>query len=504
MTALDSTTAVAAALRPLVHFTPESNWMNDPNGLLFHDGRYHLFFQHNPEGIDHGSISWGHASSTDLVRWRQHPVAIGFDEHEQIFSGSAVVDESNSSGLAVDGTAPIVAVYTSARADGRQAQALAYSLDGGETWQKYAGNPVLDRGSDNFRDPKVFRYSAPAGDYWVMVAVEAEQRQVLLYRSDDLRNWSYLSSYGPAGAVGGVWECPDLFPLRLDGDPAQMRWVMLISLNPGGVAGGSGTHYVVGRFDGARFTPEREWPPLPADDPSLGELDWLDGGRDCYAGVTFSGLPDDERVLMAWMSNWDYARTLPTSPWRGSMTVARRLSLVTVDGRAQLRAEPVLPRGEVVARREALVVRESVRVGSLPPAARVEFGLDGGGSGGEGAAGAGAGDLTLEFSDGSASATVRLDLAAGTMELDRTDAGGGVTGGGVPGGGFASVERMRLPREGAGHVTVIVDNGSLEVFAADGVRCLTDLVFLEGDRSLTLSSKRGAQIAWLEITDLAV
>ncbi|OZB80984.1 MAG: glycosyl hydrolase family 32, partial [Microbacterium sp. 13-71-7] len=245
-----------------MHFRPAQNWMNDPNGLVFHDGRYHLYFQYNPEGATHGFMSWGHASSTDLVRWEEHPVAIRYTDAHEIFSGSVVVDEHDTSGLGAAGEPPLIAVFTLADQPGRhQAQGIASSLDGGLTWRLYDGNPVLDRGSADFRDPKVFRYAGPAGEYWVMVAVEAEERRVVLYRSADLKAWTYLSDYGPRGATGGVWECPDLFPLSVDGDPSEVRWVLLISLNPGGIAGGSGTQYVIGSFDGVRFLPDEPMPP---------------------------------------------------------------------------------------------------------------------------------------------------------------------------------------------------------------------------------------------------
>ncbi|GAA1646999.1 hypothetical protein GCM10009806_14960 [Microbacterium flavum] len=255
--------------RPLVHFTPEENWMNDPNGMVYVDGTYHLFYQHNPQGTRWGNMSWGHATSTDLMTWQEQPLAIpqSFDENgvptEDIFSGSVVYDENNTSGLAAPGQpGPLVAVYTSAytaddpRFPGIQAQSVAYSVDKGQTWTKYAHNPVLNRDSQNFRDPKVFRYDGPTGSYWVMAAVEATEHRVLLYRSDDLLDWTYLSDFGPANSVGGIWECPDLFPLPVDGDPGNQKWVMVVNLNPGGVAGGSGGQYFVGDFDGTTFTSE--------------------------------------------------------------------------------------------------------------------------------------------------------------------------------------------------------------------------------------------------------
>lgn len=256
--------------RPSLHFTPERNWMNDPNGLVYDDGTWHLFFQHNPYGTRWGNMSWGHATSSDLVHWEEHPVAIPqtLDESgtaiEDIFSGSVVVDETNSSGFGTAEEPPMVAIYTSAYTSahptlaGKQAQSLAYSTDGGQNWTKYTGNPVLDRDSANFRDPKVIRYTDPetGESYWVMVAVEALQYKVVLYRSDDLKTWTHLSDFGPANATGGIWECPDLFPLAVDGDPANTKWVLVVNLNPGSVAGGSGGQYFVGEFDGTTFTSE--------------------------------------------------------------------------------------------------------------------------------------------------------------------------------------------------------------------------------------------------------
>lgn len=259
-----------ARYRPAYHWTPERNWMNDPNGLVHHDGTYHLYFQHNPSGDRWGNMSWGHATSPDLAHWTEQPLAIGqtFDDDgvavEDIFSGSVVVDHGNTSGFGTAEDPPLVAIYTSAytaahptRA-GIQAQSLASSTDGGYTWTKYAGNPVLDRDSANFRDPKVFWYAdGDGGGHWVMVAVEATDHQVVLYRSDDLKDWTFLSTFGPANATGGLWECPDLFELPVDGDPDDTRWVMVVNINPGGVAGGSGGQYFVGDFDGTTFTPER-------------------------------------------------------------------------------------------------------------------------------------------------------------------------------------------------------------------------------------------------------
>ena len=320
-----------------LHYAPPQNWMNDPNGLVFHDGVYHLFFQYNPHGDTHGHMSWGHASSTDLVTWTDHPVALWCDEVEQIFSGSAVVDAEAVSGHGTPDQPALIAWYTSANQQhGGQAQSMAWSLDQGQTWTKHPDNPLLDRGTRDFRDPKVFCYQDGDRSRWVMVAVEAEAREVHLFGSDDLTKWQPLSVFGPRAAVGGVWECPDLFPLVVP-QTGERLWVMLVSLNPGGPAGGSATQYFIGDFDGTSFTPH-PW-------PDADHARWLDGGADNYAGVSFFGLPDDQRTLIGWMSNWLYAHDLAVIEGaRGMMTVARRLGLtLDVAGRPTLTQHPVLP-----------------------------------------------------------------------------------------------------------------------------------------------------------------
>ena len=311
--------------RPYLHFSPERNWMNDPNGLVYEDGTWHLFFQHNPHGTRWGNMSWGHATSTDLVHWEEQPLAIPqtFDENgvaiEDIFSGSVVVDEQNTSGFGTAENPPMVAIYTSAYTPahpthaGIQAQSLAYSTDHGLTWTKYDGNPVLDRGSANFRDPKVFRYTDPdtGESYWVMVAVEALQYQVVLSRSDDLKTWTHLSDFGPANATGGIWECPDLFPLAVDGDPANTKWVLVVNLNPGSVAGGSGGQYFVGEFDGTTFTSEST-----VSDASLPPGDVFAGFNDgTYEGWTVANEPGN------WANGpWTDAPATGTLPGQNPVT----------------------------------------------------------------------------------------------------------------------------------------------------------------------------------------
>lgn len=244
--------AYAQPFRPQYHFTPERNWMNDPNGLVFYRGEYHLFYQYNPFGDKWGHMSWGHAVSRDLVRWRHLPVALPEADGVMIFSGSAVVDSQNSSGFGSRRHPPLVAIYTARRnSDNRQAQSVAFSLDRGRTFTQYAGNPVIDIQSSDFRDPKVF-WHAPT-KRWIMVVALAADRQVSFYGSRDLKRWTHLSDFGPAGSTRGVWECPDLFPLKAPGGRGETRWVLIVSVSAGSPAGGGGTQYFIGDFDGGRF-----------------------------------------------------------------------------------------------------------------------------------------------------------------------------------------------------------------------------------------------------------
>ena len=223
--------------RPQFHFTPMKNWMNDPNGLIYLDGEYHLFYQHNPFGISWGHMSWGHAVSKDMLSWKELPVAIPEGEDEAIFSGSAVYDKNNTSGLGTAKNPPLVAIYT-AHSDTRkiQAQSIAFSLDKGRTFTKYSKNPVLDLNLQHFRDPKVF-WDSERGN-WVMVVVKANEKKVAIYTSPNLISWEHQSDFGPLAAQGGDWECPDLIQLPIDGDSSKKGWVMIVSLNPGGIEGG--------------------------------------------------------------------------------------------------------------------------------------------------------------------------------------------------------------------------------------------------------------------------
>ncbi|HXG64115.1 MAG TPA: glycoside hydrolase family 32 protein [Blastocatellia bacterium] len=284
------------AYRPQFHFTPERNWMNDPNGLVYFDGEYHLFYQYNPFGDKWGHMSWGHAVSKDLVHWRHLPVALPEEDGVMIFSGSAVVDEKNTSGFGQGGKPAMVAIYTGYHpSDGRQDQRIAYSADGGRTWTKYSGNPVLDIKSTDFRDPKVFWHEPDKR--WIMAAALAAERKVSFYASADLKRWTHLSDFGPAGAIGGAWECPDLFELPVDGKPGLKKWGLIVNLNPGGVAGGSGAQYFVGSFDGKRFSSDEKVTPLAAPDgDTVADFEGASYGGWTATGTAFGGGPARARL----------------------------------------------------------------------------------------------------------------------------------------------------------------------------------------------------------------
>jgi fructan beta-fructosidase len=319
--------------RPQFHFTPEEKWMNDPNGLVYHKGVYHLFYQYYPEDIVWGPMHWGHAVSEDMLHWEHKPIALYPDENGYIFSGSAVVDVANTSGFGTADNPALVAIFTYHDMEGEQAgrtdyqtQGIAYSLDNGDSWTKFEGNPVIGNdGIKDFRDPKVFWNEKEQA--WSMLLVAGDHLQI--WNSPNLKEWKQVSEFGKnQGAHGGVWECPDLFSLQVEGTDA-IKWVLLISINPGAPNGGSGTQYFVGDFDGKTFTSDQE------------EHKWLDLGRDNYAGVTYNNTPNNERIFIGWMSNWDYARDTPTEKWRSAMTVPRRLSLAKHNGNYEVYNYPL-------------------------------------------------------------------------------------------------------------------------------------------------------------------
>ena len=306
--------------RPTYHFSPLYGWMNDPNGMVYKDGEYHLFYQHNPYGSKWGNMHWGHAISKDLINWEHRPDAITPDALGTIFSGSAVVDTDNTAGF---GAGAIVAIYT--QNSDRQVQSIAYSTDNGRSFTKYENNPVLTSDARDFRDPKVFCHKET--QRWIMLLAVGQEMQI--FSSSNLKDWAFESSFGEGqGAHGGVWECPDLFELPVDGTN-EKKWVLLCNLNPGGPFGGSATQYFVGTFNGKEFVNE-----------SPSKTKWMDWGKDHYATVTWSDAPDNRRIAIAWMSNWQYANDVPTSQYRSPNSVPRDLSLFTVDGETYLQSAP--------------------------------------------------------------------------------------------------------------------------------------------------------------------
>jgi levanase/fructan beta-fructosidase len=397
----------------------------------------------------------------------------------------------------------LVAIYTSAYSAesplaGRQAQSLAYSTDDGTTWLKYPGNPVLDRASAEFRDPKVFWYDGGVESYWVMVAVEAVDREVLLYKSADLLTWEYLSTFGPANATGGVWECPDLFELPVDGEPGTTKWVLVVNLNPGGIAGGSGGQYFLGEFDGVRFRSESTVTEGMQEDGSrMGEYGWLDWGRDYYAAVSFSNAPDGRRLMIGWMNNWQYGALTPTGGWRGAMTLVREVTLVRQAGQVVLKQQAVDPfagTGDVVCALAPQPFSGSYPLAVDGPAdvLRIDAEFMPGT----------ADEIGLVLREGAGERTVlAYNVAQGVLRLDRTASGETRFH-----KDFASVERVPVALEdGRLRLQVFLDRCSVEVFAQDGLATITDQIF-PSETSTSLSAYatgEGATLVSLAVVSTA-
>jgi fructan beta-fructosidase len=321
--------------RPQFHFTPKTGWMNDPNGMVYYKGEYHLFYQHYPDSTVWGPMHWGHAISKDLMHWEHLPIALYPDSLGYIFSGSAVVDENNTSGFGKNGEIPLVAIFTYHNMAGEKAgktdyqtQGIAYSLDKGRTWTKYAQNPVIKNPNiRDFRDPKVSWHEN--SKKWILTLAVADH--IEFYAASDLKNWTKISEFGKTeGSHGGVWECPDLFPLKIDGGTTE-KWVLIVNINPGAPNGGSGGQYFIGQFDGKTFKNDNK----PTD------ILWLDYGTDNYATVTWAGVPDNRRLSLGWMSNWQYANKVPTQLWRSANTLPRELTLKTTEKGIRLVQKPV-------------------------------------------------------------------------------------------------------------------------------------------------------------------
>jgi len=487
---MDADVSFTERYRPQFHYTPRINWMNDPNGLVYYNGQYHLFHQYNPFGNRWGYMSWNHAVSDDMVHWEHRPVAIpyGEEEEEGIFSGSAVVDHDNTTGFGNGDHPPIVAIYTSAYGgdEPAQSQSLAYSTDGGETFQKYEGNPVLEHDDPDFRDPNVM-WDEETGQ-WVMVVALPTQYKVQFYASDNLIDWEYLSDFGPAGATTGIWECPDLFPLAVDGDPDNIRWVLHVDINPGAVAGGSGSQYFIGEWDGTTFT---------ADDTITDEeVLWTDFGTDFYAAITWNNIPEDDsrRMWVGWMSNWEYANEKPTDPWRSAMSIPRSIHLETIEGQIQMVQRPV---EELETLRSNHVQLQDITVGHSEIQSLEE----------EGASGK-AYEIIVDIDPGDADVAglmvragegeetlVGYDATNNTTFVDRRNSGESdfTVGFGIRNDAPAFLE------DGKVRLHIFVDWSSVEVFTNDGASVMTNRIFPDPESQDIRLFSEGGEATFLNL-----
>lgn len=470
-----TTNAQAEPLRPAFHFTPQERWMNDPNGLLYANGEYHLFYQYNPYATVWGPMHWGHAVSKDLAHWEQLPIALYPDEHGTIFSGSAVLDKDNTSGFGVNGVAPMVAIFTynyqyQERVTGFQTQGIAYSLDSGRSWQKYAQNPVLPNTElKDFRDPKVFWFEPKKK--WIMSLVAGDR--VKFYSSPNLKNWQHESDFGMAlGSHGGVWECPDLIPITLAGTHIK-KYLLLVSITPGSINGGSGTQYFVGDFDGSVFTLDKKFSAQLQQKAKLKQdpAEWLDYGSDNYAGVTFNNLPDANRTLfLGWMNNWNYANNIVVGKWNGAMTLPRDLSLVLRGDQYLLKSTPVAELAQLVKARKSIAAMsfsnqvtlvDGAQGEALPQHVQLILNVKR------------AGKLSLTLGNASESVLINFDMASKQLVFDRSRSGNTA---------FSDkfVRNNIAPltiKDGKLTVDLYIDRSSIELFINGGELSLTNQVF---------------------------
>ena len=423
-------TANREKYRPVYHHTPAWGWMNDPNGMFYKDGVWHLYFQYNPYGSQWENMTWGHSTSTDLIHWTFQGAPIEADAWGTIFSGSAVVDHNNTAGF---GKGAVVAMYTSAGEN--QTQSIAYSNDNGQTFTKYDGNPVLTSNTPDYRDPHVFWNEDIKR--WNMIMAEGQHMDI--YSSADLKEWKLESQFGAEyGNHGGVWECPDLMKMKVRGTD-QYKWMLLCNINPGGPFGGSATQYFVGQFDGHKFTCESA--------PEVTK--WMDYGKDHYATVTFDNAPDGRRVAMAWMSNWQYANRVPTKQFRSANSVPRDLDLYEYEGQTYC---GVTPSPELAAARPKKATK------TLSEACEMVVSLKGNAT------------ITLSNDKGE-QVVMTYDEKSRTFAMDRTKSGlcdfsdefAALTVAPVHG----KLSQLRL----------FIDRSSIEAFDADGKMAMTNLVF---------------------------
>jgi hypothetical protein len=468
--------------RPAYHHTPLYGWMNDPNGMFYKDGRWHLYYQWNPYGSKWQNMTWGHSSSADLVRWEHHPAAIEANGLGTVFSGSSVVDSANTAGFGRDA---VVALYTSA--DVNQTQSLAHSSDGGMTFEIYPGNPVLTLESEA-RDPNMF-WDADNGR-WVMSLAHALDHEMLFFTSPDLKEWTLQGSFGKGiGAQDGVWECPDLFRLKVDGSDEE-KWVLVCNINPGGPFGGSATQYFTGDFDGKTFIAD-------TDAEGVIPTKWMDYGKDHYATVSWSDAPDNRRVLIGWMSNWQYAGEVPTMQYRSANTLPREAGLFRApDGQLYLSSSPV---AELTALRD----KPSVSVRNKPAGGNGRnFPLPGSNGGSceilldIDSRKAGSVDITISNNDGE-SALLCYDAKAHTLSFDRRRSGLTDFSQDFP----TVTTAPTFETNGKLSLRIFIDRSSIEVFGNGGKTVMTNLVFPTVPySSVSVSAKGGnARIENLKI-----
>ena len=442
--------------RPSYHHTPAYGWMNDPNGMFYKDGEYHLYYQHNPYGSTWGNMHWGHSVSTDLINWRNEGDVLCPDALGTIFSGSCVVDHNNTAGF---GEGAVIAFYTSAKQTpwgDCQTQSLAYSLDNGKTFTKYENNPILVSKEKDFRDPKVFWY-APK-EHWVMILAVGQHMEI--YSSKNLKDWKWESNFGEGqGCHGGVWECPDLMELPVEGTKDK-KWVLLCNINPGGPFGGSATQYFVGKFDGTTFV--NEYPE---------ETRWMDYGKDHYATVTWSNAPEGRAIAIGWMSNWQYANNVPTKQYRSANTIARDLSLYEENGDILLKSSPskeIIKARKDVQNIKSIRVREdySVSLSSQSDNGAYEIEMS--------VSGVSKTDKVNFYLKNKNGESVRMcyDMEERKFVMDRTQSGDVSFS-----KDFLSVTEAPLVQSKAFKLRLFVDKSSIEAFINDGEIAMTNCVF---------------------------
>ena len=438
--------------RPVYHHTPQYGWMNDPNGMFYKDGVWHLCYQFNPYGSQWENMTWGHSTSTDLVHWTANPTAITPDALGTIFSGCCVVDKNNTAGFGNDA---VIAFYTSAGA--RQMQSMAYSTDGGKTFTKYENNPIITSNVPDFRDPHVF-WNAEAG-FWNMILAAGQQMSI--YSSKDLKEWKHESDFGAEyGNHGGVWECPDLMKMKVAGTDKE-KWMLICNINPGGPFGGSATQYFIGEFDGHKFTCE--------DEPS--ETKWMDYGKDHYATITFDNAPEGRHIGIAWMSNWQYANQVPTKQFRSANSIARDFGLFEYNGETYCSVSPA---------KEMDAVRGQ-RISSPSETCEIVVQLRGDAQ------------LTLRNSKGE-KVVITYDAVEQTIDFDRRRSGDVSFSEAFP-------CIVTSPTYGqAKTLRIFVDRCSIEMFEGDGKMSMTNLVFpSEPYNKLIVKGKAKATIYKLKI-----